>query len=793
MKKPILFFIALLFSVNANAATYYADSVAGSDSTGVGTIGNPYRTWPGSPLDGVNGLACGESFLFKRNSVYEGITDAGLIRNHGTTACSGSPITFGAYGAGNDPIFYADAEYAGSWTNTTGNIWRTDFGSTTNPKGYTLANGTESLMIWSVANNTVPDGSYCPSSSLTAGTACNTVGPYIYINIGEDPAGDSLRIGNNTVSSRGLFRGPVSGSAGTYGHYLDWKDLDGRGSPLSGLIPTGSNNRAINIHFNASRNDTLIAIEYAPGNEDSEGFTDYYGVYEGGAAGGSGFGQGMTVYSGGVTLVGTVSTLNGMAGLDILDYDTTDVEAENFTGYGLVLTKNGRSAKSNSFDPIFYVDGGHNVLLHSSKLYNQGIQGASGQLNSRQCIKLGSEHPVDEIVSGIHIVNVLGTGCHSFCMKTDNLNQGDPDNISDLNFYWVSLLSNAGTSGDRNLHFANLTATADTAKIRNSILVGNSGALIDDSAYTGTSLDMDYNLYYRRGQASTANLYGGVTACGGGADTNCTLTEWQTQTGEDATSAYGNPLFVSDSSTAPDLHLQASSPAFGTGQVDAWDVNSLSWVPSAIKTDIGSHGVRGITASTGVEDTDWNDLGFHYNTRKLTSANVEPASLIAGATGNVSITFVIPEKVSALLSMWKIVVVFPDGFTFDQGGSTAFTSSDIDGTFSTAVSGTTVTVTRQQDGSSLFPGTYTGTFSNVKNPSAGSPGVYKVYLVENRSFTNFSWNSHANCNGIYDSTIGCIQAQDDAVATDIFTSPSSGATVINTSTSFSCTATCIAT
>ena len=56
----------------------------------------------------------------------------------------------------------------------------------------------------------------------------------------------------------------------------------------------------------------------------------------------------------------------------------------------------------------------------------------------------------------------------------------------------------------------------------------------------------------------------GVTGVFNGAVVN-TLTDWQTATGQDATSLAADPLFVAATAATPDLHVQSGSPALGAG------------------------------------------------------------------------------------------------------------------------------------------------------------------------------------------------------------------------------------
>lgn len=123
-------------------------------------------------------------------------------------------------------------------------------------------------------------------------------------------------------------------------------------------------------------------------------------------------------------------------------------------------------------------------------------------------------------------------------------------------------------------------------------------------------------------------------------------------------------------------------------------------------------------ASFGSEETD----------ASITNANVEPASLLPGAVGNVVVSF---TTTSATPLDGKIVVTFPtdlgSGFAFDSGASTAVTSvSGFDGSLSVSVASNVVTLTRS-GGSSSGAGSKSFTLTNVKNPtSTGSTGAYQI-------------------------------------------------------------------
>ena len=104
----------------------------------------------------------------------------------------------------------------------------------------------------------------------------------------------------------------------------------------------------------------------------------------------------------------------------------------------------------------------------------------------------------------------------------------------------------------------------------------------------------------------------------------------------------------------------------------------------------GTYTIRTTTAGDVTIDEDGAVTADTITVGALTSTDVEPASLAAAATGNVTVSF---TTTNALTNSGKIVVIFPAGFdvsavTFDSVGDS------LDGTATVAVVGQTVTVTR---------------------------------------------------------------------------------------------------
>lgn len=767
MKKLAFLIFGLLWLSTAHATDFYFDTTA----TGVTTpcsIGTPCENFPSTTLDGTNGLACGDTLNFKRGQTDTG-SAAAIIIQSGTSSCVSNPIKIRSYGSGANHIFASDTVYGGTWTSTgANNIYYTDTGSG-NVKGYAMDDST-TLYQHNLLNNSLIAGSFCPSSSTTAGTACSTTGQYVFVRLsdGTDPTSSEMRIGNYQVGDafRGLIKGPTGANRGTYGQYIDVHDITVLGSSGMGITPNGPRWRLIGVQAKGARREGMCPIMYATGNESADGTIDYYGYYEGNSANGNGFGQNVTVYAPNVTFVGTFSTLGAMAGFDILDYGA-DVEPDNFVCLRCVSTNNGRSPHNSGFDPNVYVDGADHWLFWGTHIYNVGLSGSNGQTNGRQGFKFGSEHPTTEIVTDGYFVNNFIMGAHSFGFKADNLNQGDPDNMENIVFDYNTIFSNAGTSGDRNFHFDDMLDTADTLHFYNNILVGNSGTVIDDAIFSGQALNADYNMLYRRTQTSSST---NIFSIGG---TSYTLATWRTLSGEDANSIYDDPEITTDSSTVPDVHLQGTSPAINAGSLaNACTIQSLTWVDSNIRTDIGNNCVRGEAVAGTEDDVAANpDMGFHFSAAQLTSTNITPVDFSTGTVGTATVTFTMPEKVTALLYDWKIQVEFPAGFALSSGSTTAIGNiTGFDGTVTTDITGQKLTFTRVGDGTSTLPTTVSFTLSNIKNPtSAGSGGTYKIKLVDPRTQTQTVYG----CNGVYEAGLGCIQAQDTGVSEDTFTTSQS--------------------
>jgi parallel beta-helix repeat protein len=135
-KKTFLAILIVHFSMLSFAATYYVSNTGNDSNSGL-TTSLAWRT-----LAKVNATTfkAGDQILFQKGDAFYG---AITIKNSGT---SGSPITFSAYGTGENPIITGFTTVT-SWTNLGSNIWEsTNAVSTLSTCNMVVINGVNSPM-----------------------------------------------------------------------------------------------------------------------------------------------------------------------------------------------------------------------------------------------------------------------------------------------------------------------------------------------------------------------------------------------------------------------------------------------------------------------------------------------------------------------------------------------------------------------------------------------------------------------------------------------------------------------
>lgn len=722
MKKLILTLSFLAFTINAQATVHYFHN-GSPDNTLPCTLADPCDNFPGTTLDNAGAIAAGESVLFKAGDTWTGTEAEIAVRSNGT---ANNHILFGRYGTGANPKFAGGTQATPTWTYSGANgiYYTSDTAMNSGNQPIFDVDADAGLMRTFANNNALEAGSWCFSSSSTAGTSCAnfTTGSFLFIRRydSSDPTGHPFIKDTSTHNGgngdRGLVRTTTDSS---YGDYVDFVDLDIEAPGGIGFSTSGYNTRTLNLDVNGAPRDGMLGYCSTGSSELGSYWEDYYSTTKYSSSFGVGYGQGITTYCDNTYLIGTIATKNGMFGIDYLDFGTSSDVTQ-----GLCMRcqayDNGLNPQTNNYDSNIYLDGASETMIYGARTYKAGV-GSSGAGNARGgSILVGSEHPVTDPAEKIDVLNSYAFGVHYAAFGLNNTITNS--NIKSIRLWWNTFSAYNAGSFEVDTFYQDLDPTAHHYENFYNIWLGDNSAV---PMALGTSIDlyyMDYNGYYRRGGSTT---FFSTSA-------NKTLAQWQADSGEDTNSLYGDPLFVTDSDTTADLHLQGTSPYLdfiGTPQTFTYQ----SWIPTTVKNDIGIYGVKGSTIASGVYDNVSvdADAGFHFDYPSLINETITPASSTASANTTYSISFTIPQYVTALKYNWKIKVVFPAGTTLNSGGTTAVTNiSGFNGGATASVSGQTVTVTRDGDGYSTFPGTISFDLTNIGNPTAGTSGTYEIYTTD---------------------------------------------------------------
>lgn len=230
----------------------------------------------------------------------------------------------------------------------------------------------------------------------------------------------------------------------------------------------------------------------------------------------------------------------------------------------------------------------------------------------------------------------------------------------------------AGASSTATVSFTAPSALANNGKIK--VTFGSGFVLTGVGPVNCSTMDNTIG-FSVAGQVVTISLSGG-SAQGSGASESCTIAGVVNPAVSGSTGTYRIETFLNDGVTSVD-------------------------VDAAVAADT-------ITAAT------------------LTSTNVQPSALILGITNTVTATF---TTVNPVPVDGKIRVVFPSGFTVS--GATSGSCSTMDGGWSSlAITGQTVSITRDGLGGVEPAGPQTCTISGIRNPvTAGSTGTYTIRTV----------------------------------------------------------------
>lgn len=655
--------------------------------------------------------------MLKAGDTWFGSNAEIIVDSNGASVAN--PIIIGKYGSGNDPIL-CGSSITTSWTSLGGGIYR-------------------KTGLYGVIKTVGVDGTYAlvqyNSSTLPAGTFYSDYAGTVYIRLSDDsnPSGHTIYVPTFQHSFGGDGgRGLVSGSNNSArGDYLQFNNLKVMYANGVGMSSSGQSN-----YFNdctiigCGQEGLLFYSELTGSGENAAGSRAYRCTIQYSAAGGPGYGQGVSTYAPQTWFISCTVDHNYMAGIDFLDFNANT----NVTESGAIycdIHHNGLSPVDPSYDANIYIDGGSEILIYGCKVYGGGIgSGTAG--NNRDSIRFGSEHADVKPVENIYIINNLVYSTNWTCFGSGHSN-GWPGYGGIVNIFIINntlIAKQNYASGKLCFIVDDHSTIANSWAVRNNIFVAPSNGSVNDYMDSGTYFDADYNCYYVVGGGTTLYYVGGVGK---------TLAQWRTDSGEDLNSIIANPRFVTFDEDNMDVHLQRTalgqsfdSPCSDAGMVLPY--TPPSWIATAaVLTNNGA--VVGSTRSDGVSDdvSSFMDIGYHYYvptpSGSLTNTNVQPGVLNTSTSSTVTVSFTLAN---ALASDGKIVVTFPTslagGFTFNDPSTTtaAFTVGG-SGSLAVSISSNVITLTRS-GGSTINAATaVTLTITNVVNPSqAGSTGAYQI-------------------------------------------------------------------
>jgi len=510
-------------------ATYYF-STSGDNTTGDGSVGNPWQNFNGKK-DGVGALSAGDICLFKAGDIWYGANAELECLSSGT---DGNPIVFDRYGDNSlpDPIF-CGATITTGWTffatsshSGGGSIYSKS--GTTYP--YTVGvDGTYALVRTDAVKTAIQKGSFRRESGIT----------YINLKDGDNPSGHDIYVPYTTFSygyagaiNAGFRFSTVQKSNGNYvefNHLQSWY-----------------NNR---VGFSSSGTKVRFNDCYALGNA-YEGFLFRRDVNQDGLttgsscdaqytqahrclatynnANGSGYGQAYTTLASYTWWVDCIAINNAMAGFDFLDFGNRSLADPSHMGTsvrysGMVNCKsgyNGQTRGTTAYDPSTYVDGASDILIYGCHFFGAGVGNQASY--AVPVLYINAEHATDrgKYVNNVYVINnLIYDGNYDIVRINGDMNNlgGKCSGLEIINNTIIKSNSLSGTGTNSTpgaLSFENLETGG--VRMRNNIIyrtTGNNSSTMrrmwsttvgTDAAY----IDSDYNLIWN---AVNTNIfdYGG--------------------------------------------------------------------------------------------------------------------------------------------------------------------------------------------------------------------------------------------------------------------------------------------
>lgn len=567
-------------------ADYYISASSGSDTTGDGSQGNPYRTWIAN-FSGKYAVGPGDNIYFKRDDKWIGKDGNVVIVSSGSPA---SPVTLSVWGSGAMPMLIGDSATTTGWVSKgVSSIYMlTNY----NPTSIYVVTQQDTMALgrWRGSTSGLAEGTYI--------TTLNTLCVHLWGN--SNPATSIVRVGSFRGAG-GEFTGLLDiRSAGCYVEVNSLQVVCVNGI---GITAAGSSNTFKDCVMIGAGRDGVQAIAYLPNRQFAYNFRWFRGEVCYSSARGTGFGQGFTVNTVSSWVVKAMIQNNFMAGLDFLDYGVNTTNCAQSGAAWCTIRNNSIWNDSSAFDPNLYIDGANNIYIYGNIVSAAGV---SGKTNATANIRFGSESPenISETCSAVWIVNNLVYRGH--WKGLDAANQPSfPDNISSIRIYNNTVIGHISGGFDSVFAYGDIS-TANGVFQRNNVFVFGTPSNMLANIYAGTAyttaLDSDYNCFFNRN--SSNNIF----RSGDSSPQYYTLANWVSQSAGEDNSISASPQYTYVSDTVPDVHADPSSPIIGMGTQGGLAVPA--WLPADVFPFGG--GVRGVVRADGVWDFTGADLGYHY-------------------------------------------------------------------------------------------------------------------------------------------------------------------------------------
>lgn len=522
-------------------ATYYVNR-AGSGS-GDGSLGDPWKN-----LSEITGLSAGDYVYFNKGDTWR------FQLTIPSSGSAGSPITFGAYGSGADPIICGSDSKTGWSQYLATNIYSVSCNWNAR---LVFENGTFLTYVdWDTDIATT--AAAMSASTWTLDTTNDLV--YVWASDGADPDTHTMEVGKRNLCIYMSTKNYIIIENLEVKHANGTAIAGNGGGAGIGINHTTGTNGNVTIQ-DCTIHDCCWAGIHLGGNRTNrstnmlvERCTLYNNSWYGIASGGANSGSLVTMYISNSTIRNCTVYSDQEHGLRLRRSDNLTIQ--NNTCYnngssGIVLDKTG------------YADDDQ-VTTNCIVRYNLCYGNAQ----------------VDTAKDEIGTVGTGGTAGNNqiyYNVMYGGGNVGLKLSGSDTDYIYNNTIYNSAAEG---IYAADSSANL---VVKNNIVSTSGSEHMRFASGSTTGHDIDYNLYGDDG--ATKFDWGG---------TDYTFANWQTNSGQDAASSVEDPLFV-DAANA-DFQLKSDSPCRNAG-VDVGLARDYSSEQVHLPPDIGAYEIRGVKIS----------------------------------------------------------------------------------------------------------------------------------------------------------------------------------------------------